>query len=342
MALSRIRDIVLLAAGLLLSACIPEVRGENALPIESAAQAETLPPVVAAELPPPPTPPLPDPPPPPPKLVGEVLDSGTVITISLASQRMDVFRDGALWRSSPVSTGRRGKRTPAGVFAILQKKTFHRSNLYSNAPMPFMQRLTWSGIAIHAGHLPGYPASHGCIRVPSAFARELFRVTNPASTAVIIVDAPLPSHKEALALARASEATVPIDPVLLRRSREALARKADETGEAGSRPAAARMIPAPEGVAAGGAQTAAATTPAPDAQGKGQTIQLAATLSPALAQAHWEAVAVRKPELKAMQMAIIPAVVNGTQYYRLRASAPGAHATCAALKRAGIACFPVS
>jgi hypothetical protein len=73
-----------------------------------------------------------------------------------------------------VSTGKPGHSTPPGVFSILQRNRFHRSNLYSNAPMPYMQRLTWSGIALHEGHLPGYPASHGCIRMPGNVSRQLW------------------------------------------------------------------------------------------------------------------------------------------------------------------------
>jgi hypothetical protein len=302
----------LLAGALAANSCVPSAWGEEPPPAQIAAAAP-----VAAK---------PAPEPPPTRTVGELLSSGVVITISLSSQRMHVFRDGVLWRSSPISTGRRGKATPAGVFAVLQKKPFHRSNLYSNAPMPFMQRLTWSGIAIHAGHLPGYPASHGCIRVPKPFAKELYAITNPAATAVIIHKGPLRKGEEALALARASDARVPIAPDLLRRERAMLARRSDE---AAPRPPAARTIPAP------------APLPVVAAPAGGQTIQLAATLSPALASAHWEEIAGRRPELKAMRMAIIPAVVNGTQYYRLRVSAPDAHATCKALKRDGIGCFPV-
>ncbi|MCM0001139.1 MAG: L,D-transpeptidase family protein [Erythrobacter sp.] len=265
-------------------------------------------------------PPAADQPPPPSKTVGDVFASGIVITVSLSSQKMHVFRDGVLWRSSPVSTGKRGKRTPTGVFAILQKKRFHRSNLYSNAPMPYMQRLTWSGIAIHAGRLPGYPASHGCIRLPTEFASELFKITGATTTAVIVVDEPLADGEVALALAQRSDAVVPIAPALLQRERPALA-------AATPAPPAARL-------------PAARTIPASPAAGQ-QTIQLAAALSPAEAAAQWKALAGQRPELKAMQMAVIPAVVNGKQYYRLRASAPDAHATCKALKRAGVACFPV-
>lgn len=312
----------LVVGALLASGCVPDAQGAAPVSPQSSSVQPQLPalaPEVIKETP-------------PTKTVGEVLENGVLITISLASQQMHVFRDGVLWRSSPVSTGKRGKETPPGVFAILQKKKFHRSNLYSNAPMPFMQRLTWDGIAIHAGRLPGYPASHGCIRLPSEFASELFKITGLTSTAVIIVEEPLASEAEALALAQRTDALVPIAPELLKRERAALAKAPEKPAE---RLPAARMIPAPP-VADNPDQTA------PMSMVKGQTIQLAAALSPGLAAAQWEELSARRPELRAMQMAVIPALVNGTQYYRLRVSAPDAHATCKALKRAGIECFPVS
>ena len=115
---------------------------------------------------------------------------GTSLVVSLALQRLYVYRGGALVGVASVSTGKRGKSTPPGDFAILQKARFHRSNLYSNAPMPFMQRLTWDGIALHAGHNPGLPASHGCIRLPFAFARDLFGMTS-LGTQVTVADYPL-------------------------------------------------------------------------------------------------------------------------------------------------------
>jgi hypothetical protein len=323
---------VLLAIALAVSGCIPEVRGKTADSPQKAAMQTAAP--------------APVPEPPPTRTVSDILSRGVVITISLSSQQMHVFRDGTLWQSSPVSTGRRKKETPQGVFAILQKKTFHRSNLYSNAPMPFMQRLTWDGIAIHAGHLPGYPASHGCIRVPKAFASELFKITSHTTTAVIIVDEPLATETEALALARQSDALVPIEPELLRRERTLLAGQPKQpvapkppvlpkpTVKADAPPLVAKIAPPP----APPAPQAPAFKPAAGHQ----TIQLAAALSPGAAAAQWETLAGRQPRLRAMQMAVIPAVVNGTQYFRLRASAPDAHATCSALKREGIACFPVS
>jgi lipoprotein-anchoring transpeptidase ErfK/SrfK len=112
------------------------------------------------------------------------------IAVSIAMQRLYVYRGAELVAVSTVSTGRPGKRTPLGDFTILQKARWHRSNIYSNAPMPFMQRLTWTGIAIHAGHLPGFPASHGCIRVPIEFARALFGMT-ALGDAVSVADWPL-------------------------------------------------------------------------------------------------------------------------------------------------------
>jgi hypothetical protein len=112
------------------------------------------------------------------------------VIISLATQRAYTYRNGAPIGVSTVSTGAPGHRTPTGVFVILQKAVTHKSNKYSDAPMPFMQRLTWDGIALHAGRLPGYPASHGCIRLPLAFAKLLFGITRLGLT-VVITDNPV-------------------------------------------------------------------------------------------------------------------------------------------------------
>ena len=118
------------------------------------------------------------------------------IVISLPTQRAYVFKDGELWDSSRVSTGKKGKRTPVGTYTILEKAIHHRSNKYSNAPMPFMQRITWGGVALHAGVVPGYPASHGCIRLPRSFAKRLYGITNFSST-VVVTDKAIGSAKEA-------------------------------------------------------------------------------------------------------------------------------------------------
>ena len=97
-----------------------------------------------------------------------------IIAVSIEKQKVRVYDSNGLFGESPVSTGMKGHSTPMGVFSIIQKHKFHHSNIYSGAPMPYMQRITWSGIAMHAGVLPGYPASHGCIRMPMAFAVKLW------------------------------------------------------------------------------------------------------------------------------------------------------------------------
>lgn len=105
--------------------------------------------------------------------------------VSIASQRITIYdRDGVV-ATSPVSSGRSGYETPQGIFSIIERKEEHFSNLYDDAPMPFMQRITWSGVAMHAGALPGYPASHGCIRLPHSFAERLFGLTK-LNTRVVV------------------------------------------------------------------------------------------------------------------------------------------------------------
>jgi len=108
-----------------------------------------------------------------------------VLVVSLPEQLAYVYRNGVIIGASTVSTGKKGHETPTGVFTILQKHEDHYSNLYNNAPMPYMQRLTWSGVALHAGRLPGYPASHGCVRMPYEFARLLYRETKTGLTVVV-------------------------------------------------------------------------------------------------------------------------------------------------------------
>jgi lipoprotein-anchoring transpeptidase ErfK/SrfK len=107
------------------------------------------------------------------------------VVVSIPQQRAYVFADNQFIASSRVSTGRRGHATPVGRFRILEKRVRHRSNRYANAPMPYMQRLTSYGIALHAGHLPGYPASHGCIRLPWSFARRLYDLTDSATIVTV-------------------------------------------------------------------------------------------------------------------------------------------------------------
>jgi L,D-transpeptidase catalytic domain len=108
-----------------------------------------------------------------------------VVLVSIPQQTMHAYRNGILIGRSTVSTGSKGHSTPGGVFSILEKKQTHRSKKYDNAPMPYMQRLTWSGIAMHSGALPGYPASHGCVRLPYDFSQLLFKATEKGGTVVV-------------------------------------------------------------------------------------------------------------------------------------------------------------
>ena len=111
-----------------------------------------------------------------------------MIIVSLPEQKMYVYRNGVRIGRSTVSTGTKGHPTPTGMFTILQKKVRHESNIYKGAKMPHMQRLTWSGIAMHAGNLPGYPASHGCVRLPIDFAEKLYSVTNNGTNVIVTDD----------------------------------------------------------------------------------------------------------------------------------------------------------
>jgi hypothetical protein len=108
-----------------------------------------------------------------------------MILVSVPEQTMHVYRNGVLIGRSTVSTGSKGHSTPGGVFSILEKKQTHRSKTYNNAPMPYMQRLTWTGIAMHSGALPGYPASHGCVRLPYDFSQLLFKATDKGGTVIV-------------------------------------------------------------------------------------------------------------------------------------------------------------
>jgi hypothetical protein len=116
----------------------------------------------------------------------EISPSGPLMVLaSIPQQIMNVYRNGILIGRSSVSTGSKGHATPGGVFTILEKRRAHYSKKYDNAPMPNMQRLTWTGIAMHSGNLPGYPASHGCIRLPYDFSQLLFAATSKGGTVVV-------------------------------------------------------------------------------------------------------------------------------------------------------------
>jgi lipoprotein-anchoring transpeptidase ErfK/SrfK len=108
-----------------------------------------------------------------------------IIAVSIEQQKLRIYDAKGLFAESPVSTGMKGHSTPMGVYSVIQKHKMHRSNIYSGAPMPYMQRITWSGVALHAGVLPGYPASHGCIRMPMAFAVKMWNWTRMGARVII-------------------------------------------------------------------------------------------------------------------------------------------------------------
>ncbi len=110
------------------------------------------------------------------------------VIVSVPKQRCFVYRNGILIGVSTCSTGKKGYETPTGVFTILQKAEEHYSNEFDDAPMPHMERLTWQGVALHAGNLPGYPASHGCVRLPPKFAENLYAVTQVGTPVIIAGD----------------------------------------------------------------------------------------------------------------------------------------------------------
>jgi hypothetical protein len=138
------------------------------------------------------------------------------ISIAIANQHLTVFDGNAPIAHAPVSTGMSGHPTPMGVFSVIQKQRWHQSNIYSGAPMPYMQRITWSGVAMHAGILPGYPASHGCIRMPQDFAVRLYGLTKVGVRVFVtrndVTPAPFADpHLFTPKPAEATQAATPID-----------------------------------------------------------------------------------------------------------------------------------
>ena len=127
------------------------------------------------------------------------------IIISLDRQQLTLYSDGRPIATSRVSTGTASFPTPTGAFSVIQKDRWHRSNIYNNAPMFYMQRITWSGVALHQGVVPNQPASHGCIRLPEAFARQLWRVSKLGTRVIIVRGQAAPvdiAHKKLFTLRR--------------------------------------------------------------------------------------------------------------------------------------------
>jgi hypothetical protein len=159
----------------------------------------------------------------------EVAPAGPLfLVIDLTTQRALLYRNGVPIAASTISTGSKGRETPTGLFTILQKKIVHRSRTYDDAPMPYMQRLTSKGVAMHAGILPGYPASHGCIRLPKGFAKLLYGVTE-LGTRVKITDEAYAEYER-----RAAEYQRATEDVARRKAEQqaAIERKLDEFNKA--------------------------------------------------------------------------------------------------------------
>lgn len=140
----------------------------------------------------------------------ELAPAGNVeVVVSLPQQRAYIYRANRLIGVTTVSTGRPGHRTPTGRFPIMEKHRTHFSSIYNNAPMPFMQRLTMGGIALHAGVIPGYAASHGCVRLPYEMARNLFGATQVRTVVHIVAGSPTPLN--ALRVARGERPAAPLE-----------------------------------------------------------------------------------------------------------------------------------
>ena len=181
------------------------------------------------------------------------------IVVSTSRQSLTVYDGDKIVATSRVSTGKRGHATPTGIFSILEKRRTHASNIYSDAPMPFMQRLTWSGIALHgSNHVPGYPASHGCVRLPNAFARDLFKMTRGGLHVIITPDMEAPERVESPALF-APPSTLLSDVPL----RPAVSQQAARVLQGPSLPAADQGAPVKVAMSETAAGTASDT---PDAQ----------------------------------------------------------------------------
>jgi hypothetical protein len=136
-----------------------------------------------------------------------------IIAIAIDRQILKVYDANGFFAETPISTGMRGHSTPMGVFSVIQKHKYHRSNIYSDAPMPYMQRITWSGVAMHAGVLPGYPASHGCIRMPMNFAVKMWGWTRMGARVVVTPGELAPeSFSHPLLVAQKSAPTAAAEP----------------------------------------------------------------------------------------------------------------------------------
>ena len=152
-----------------------------------------------------------------------------VAVVSLGAQSITIYSGTDIVAKAPISSGQPGYRTPTGIFSIIQKNRYHESNIYSGAPMPFMQRLTWSGIALHAGNLPGYAASHGCVRLPYDFAQRLFSMTKMGARVIVT-----PEQTSPVAFTHARMPTPVMTPYIMTASAPLLTGSALTLAAAGS------------------------------------------------------------------------------------------------------------
>ena len=166
------------------------------------------------------------------KEIGAKPQGPLIIAISIDQQKVRVYDAHGFFAESPVSTGMKGHPTPMGVFSIIQKHKLHHSNIYSGAPMPFMQRITWSGVAMHAGVLPGYPASHGCIRMPMAFAQKMWNWTRMGARVIVTPGEMSPANFSHPLLV--AEKVVPQPIIADEPKADAPAVKSDKGADAGS------------------------------------------------------------------------------------------------------------
>ena len=216
------------------------------------------------------------------KEIGAKPQGPLIIAISIDHQKVRVYDANGFFAESPISTGMKGHPTPMGVFSIIQKHKLHHSNIYSGAPMPFMQRITWSGVAMHAGVLPGYPASHGCIRMPMAFAVKMWNWTKMGARVIVTPGEMSPANFSHPLLV--AQKVVPQPVIADEPKADAPAVKSDKGADAGSaiksadseanlelRPTVGHASPTPTRTAdASGATNAAATMSdaAPSASGE--------------------------------------------------------------------------
>ncbi|NUJ79910.1 L,D-transpeptidase family protein [Methylocystis sp. FS] len=189
------------------------------------------------------------------------LDRPLFLIASIADQQVSIYNHSGLVARSAISTGVAGHPTPKGIFTIIGRERFHRSNIYSSAPMPFMQRITWSGIAMHLGVVPGHPASHGCIRLPAAFAAKIWGMTRIGERVVISPHDVFPAEFE--------HPLLPAPKMRASAETEKGAPAADSQQPlhvAADRPAIAPQQPAEQPKADAGGETAGAASPTADLQ----------------------------------------------------------------------------